>query len=186
MKYIIFFILFFILSKQSDCQISKVKIKEGPFLNAVNWYLETTMNHINSLPIKTRVNSFSELGFVEITFYNKPDSMVDKEIPGSILRDVTIYSRSQFKIGLGSGLQKGFAPPNFYFIHKGIVVFIFTGLESFIDYTEKDIIHYPKELIWNRKFVLFQGSKEYLIKLDKTNKDGFLPIDLEGKPLELR
>lgn len=164
----------------SNCQITKLSIKDGPFLNSIDWFIDSTTRYINNLPIEYKIKCLAEMGVVSIDFFNNTDSIEERkstDLSESI--EVIRHSRNQFIIYIQGKSSVTYTPPSYYFIHKGVCVTIYTGLERFIKYEEKSIKSLQAIVSKAEELKLINSLKTYFIKIDERYKDGFLAVELK-------
>lgn len=165
----------------ANSQTTQIPVKEGVFLNVVDWYIESTTDSINSRTEK-KINSLDQLGIVAIEFYNGKDSIEEKKSKFTGANEIIRHPRCQFKIFMAPKFSVADIPPSNYFVHKGVFVVIYTGIEPFILFNKKNVHEFENTIRSRRENLIIQGTKEYLIKIDESYPNGFLIIDLKGSP----
>ena len=130
----------------SASQVSQLTIKDGPFLNSIDWYIESTTSYVNSLTFERKIESLNQLGVVTIRFSNFSDSIEEKKSSGPDSGIEFIHHpRFEFEIFIEAEYHIMNYPPSYYFKHKGVLVVIYTGLERLIQFRYLDqMISFPQ------------------------------------------
>ena len=103
---------------------------EGPFTDAIDWDIHSTIEQFNSLPLREKVQTFDQIGVVAVRFYNLGDS-IERKKEGNFEEIIIPHFRCQFLLTSQWRLNAVHIPPSFYFIRNGTAVVIYAGLERF-------------------------------------------------------
>jgi hypothetical protein len=166
-----------------SAQPTKITLKENGMKNALEWFVKTKTEELNSLPIEKKKDvSLNQIGVVTIEFYNTPDSIEYRDTPQSTTTELWVRHKvSTFKVFISPKFYVVKFPPTFYVDYDGVVVAIYTGVEEFIDFKNDEINSFDKKYVSKEKLIKLDVMvSEYIMKLDETVSGGFRIIKTTG------
>lgn len=180
-------ILFYVLLSSifATAQV-KLDVKEGVFLNSIDWFIKSTVDYWINLPTPKKITSFNQLGVVRVDFYGMSDSLevkknLKEDSSGNFI-DVIAHARCKYFLTARTRFVAAKIPPSFYFIRNGVPIVIYTGFERFVRFDEKNVKELQKSLGSEKVEIQLDAIKEYWIKMDSKYPGGYVTTELKKKP----
>lgn len=179
-KYIILFYAL-IWSLSSTAQ-TKFDVKDGPFLNSIDWFIKSTVDYWTNLSTPQKITSFNQLGVVVVDFYNMPDSVELrknlKEDSYGNTTDIIEHHRCQYIVTAQSRAVTIMLPPSYYFIRNGVPVVVYTGFERLVQFKKADM-EFKKSPGSDKMEIHLDAVTEYWIKMDPRYPNGYISTEVK-------